>query len=490
LKCDVQRDVIDGRPQVCNPYTGNQYSNNKTINHTLITDGRGNYTDKDNATSPESSSSLLPLPPMLSTTSIFNATTNTTQYSGRGSMVQCLCLEGVECYTGRMCEQCAYGYVRTGVKECKFCAIKPIPSIQFAGFVVLLLILLTVFIKVTVKSAGSSSPSGSMKKIVINFLQLESLALGFPLQWPPIVTSMFAGMGVTSSASADVFVIECIFPRSSFTALPAVYQKTIMVVLLPIFFMLACGAAWFVHDHLCAAKVKPMKHTPVPKILYEKHQKHNAETCKRQKLEKELRDFQEHDDIPDELQFSKDGDRDNDSVEDFGFVYRQAIQVAEAHGIDVEASFQYFTSLQNDEEISEKELLKSKIQNTQLLVTPEAKAEQQCTVLVTGNGVAVASVVATSKVAKTSKKKKEKEDEDEGEMSTAAFEHMLHEWKASIKDDNLLWSMLSRVDTDASGWISIEELRAFERGVLFLLFLLLLLLLLLVLVGSGWFCCF
>ena len=83
---------------------------------------------------------------------------------------------------------------------------------------------------------------------------------------------------------------------------------------------------------------------------------------------------------------------------------------------------------------------------------------------------------------KQAKKKKEKEDEDEGEMSTAAFEHMLHEWKASIKDDNLLWSMLSRVDTDASGWISIEELRAFERGVLFLLFLVV------VVVGSCWFC--
>ena len=84
---------------------------------------------------------------------------------------QCLCIEGVECYQGRMCEQCAYGYVRTGIKECRFCDVYPIPPIQLCCFVVVLLVILTVFIKFTVQSAGSSSPAGSMKKIVINNLK-------------------------------------------------------------------------------------------------------------------------------------------------------------------------------------------------------------------------------------------------------------------------------------------------------------------------------
>ena len=396
FRCDTYR--TDGRPQICNPFTDAWLKN--VVNSTPMNFSNSNTTFH------------------LSNYTASNNTNTTSQ--------QCLCIAGKECYKGRMCEQCQNGYVRTGIKECRYCDAYPIPLFQSIGFVCILLIILTAFIKVTVASAGSSSPAGSMKKIIINFLQLESLALGFPLQWPPMVTSMFSAMGVTSSANSDVFVIECLFPPQLFDALPAVYQKTIIVTVLPIVFMLGCGIAWFFHDHLCAAKVATMEHSQVPQHLYAKHNTHNKEKSRLTQLEMELRDTRKKSGIPeDQLDEMHNGSRDNDTEEDFGYVYRRAIETATKHHIDVDASFKFFTELKNEEEQSENEK-REKINGN---VNGKAKGKAKPT----------------------------------AEMSTAAFEHMLKEWKYPIKNDALLWSMLKRVDTDGSGWISIAELQAFER---------------------------
>ena len=394
FRCSVQRPT--GLPQVCNPFTDLQLKARQETGGNVA-----NVLVENNTN-----------------TTIINTTLEVAA-SVRSS--QCLCLEGVECYEGRMCENCATGYVRTGEKECKYCDVFPIPAIQLAGFILLLLVLLCLFIKVTVKSAGSSSPAGSMKKIVINFLQLESLAMGFPLQWPALVTTMFSSFGVSSSANADLFVIECIMPSQMFQVLPAVYQKTIIVALMPISFMLLCGLAWFCHDHLCRPKVSPMKHTAIPKHFYKKHAEHNREKAEKKRLIQQLHNLEDHDRIPRATR--KEGSLDNDSEEDFGYIYRRALENASRHGIDVEASFIHFTNLETEEEQSENERLQK-----------------------------------LNHLGKNSS--------SNAEMSTAAFEYMLLEWKSPVKNPALLWSMLKRVDTDGSGWISLSELRAFERSTL------------------------
>ena len=462
IKCAVQR--TDGQQQVCNPRQNKQINLDHSSNTSTTTSGlslvvstpssspplpglaadQEKYDDKNNGTNIELEEGQAEEDDMssfnapngddapgggirrrMSSSSSSNNTTNNS-FSKNDDPNQCLCTPGVECYTGRMCESCAPGYVRAGVKECKYCSKYPIPVIQFAGFFLLLLILMCLFVKGTVASAGSSSPSGSMKKIVINFLQLESLALGFPFQWPEMVTNMFSSMGLVSSANADVFVIECIFPSHFFDVLPAVYQKTIIVVLLPMCLMLVCGGFWFAYDHLCKSALKKMNHTLVPQHLYDKHAKHNRIKSNHARLERELAEL-DNEEIVDngdgaivQPLFTKAVHKAED--EDFGFIYRRALESAAKHHIDVEASFRYFTQLQNKEEISEEEKIGNIIQ----------------------------------------------EGREKGEMyedmSTAAFEHMLAEWKSPIENNKLLWKMLERIDTDGSGSISITELQAFERS--------------------------
>ena len=190
--------------------------------------------------------------------------------------------------------------------------------------------------------------------------------------------------------------------------------------------MLVCGGFWFAYDHLCNGALKKMNHTLVPQHLYDKHAEHNRIKSNHARLERELAELDNEeivdngDDAIVQPLFTKAVHKAED--EDFGFIYRRALESAAKHHIDVEASFHYFTQLQNKEERSEDEKIGSIIQ----------------------------------------------EGREKGElyedMSTAAFEHMLAEWKSPIENNKLLWKMLERIDTDGSGTISITELQAFERS--------------------------
>ena len=227
---------------------------------------------------------------------------------------------------------------------------------------------------------------------------------------------MFASMGIGSSANPHVFVLECIMPTSYFKILPVVYQKAVMVAVLPVVFMLLCGIAWFVHDHLCQPKVRPMAHTPIPSALYQKHKKHNADKAKAAAMKDELKRMQEEAGIEDDAFSHAAGSLDNDSVEDFGYIFRRAIEDAQRAHIDTDESFAYFENLGGANENA----------------PGESKAGS---------------------------------DGEEPSMSTAAFEHMLSEWGVKgLADERLMWSMLERVDSDGSGWIGASELRQFIRS--------------------------
>eukprot|EP00946_MAST-07B_sp_MAST-7B-sp1_P005313 g5313.t1 len=294
------------------------------------------------------------------------------------------------------------------------------------GFILLLAGILIAFIRSTVASAGSSSLEGSMKKIFLNFLQLEALALGFRLEWPEIVRTVFMGMGLTSSANPSVFVIECILPTSYLKVLPSVYQNAIIVAVLPIAFMLGCGLGWYIHDHCFKYKVKPHDHSTVPHELYVKHMEHNAKKVEALKLKKKLKKMENDLELKDPRLNLIEGSLDNDTEKDFGFLLRRAIEKARKQGIDPEESFIFFS----------------------MLVTPdEVKADN-----------------VTAGIDEEDTTRAETAPPSERTMSTAAFEHMLSEWNFKVASDAQLWSMLERVDSDGSGNISVKELKAFVRS--------------------------
>ena len=113
----------------------------------------------------------------------------------------------------------------------------------------------TILIYMTIKAEDSQVElSDSVKKILLNFLQLVSLAAGLPLQWPEEVEFMFESMETVSSAGSNLLIPDCelttMAPADSFFLKQTVF--TFVVPAIIIFYTVA----WFVIWKCCAKKCK------------------------------------------------------------------------------------------------------------------------------------------------------------------------------------------------------------------------------------------
>ena len=84
--------------------------------------------------------------------------------------------------------------------------------------------------------------SEATKKILLNYLQVVSLAALFPMQWPPQVENFFAVQSAISSASKALLSPDC--ELSWMVPAEAFYQKQIGFSLLPVIIVVACTAVW------------------------------------------------------------------------------------------------------------------------------------------------------------------------------------------------------------------------------------------------------
>ena len=83
----------------------------------------------------------------------------------------------------------------------------------------------------TIKEAGDTEDtSESIKKIILNFLQLTSLAASLPLQWPDSVDACLQGMATLSSAGSTLLIPDC--ELTDIPTADAFYMKQIAFALL------------------------------------------------------------------------------------------------------------------------------------------------------------------------------------------------------------------------------------------------------------------
>ena len=89
---------------------------------------------------------------------------------------------------------------------------------------------------------GKDEASDAIKKILLNFLQIVSLAGGLPLQWPEELEALFSFFASMSSAGGTLLIPDC-----EFTHLPAsdaFYAKqTVFIFVVPII-VLVCLLSW------------------------------------------------------------------------------------------------------------------------------------------------------------------------------------------------------------------------------------------------------
>jgi len=159
----------------------------------------------------------------------------------------------------RFCGTCAIGYKRHGgVTKCKKCPPTSTNRALLAvGFLVMMLGS-ALMVYLTIQEAGDSEDtSESIKKILLNFLQLTSLAAGLPLQWPDSVDACLTTMATISSAGSTLLIPDC--ELTNIPTADAFYMKQIAFALLVPGAIVFILIVWSVINICCARVCCKMK---------------------------------------------------------------------------------------------------------------------------------------------------------------------------------------------------------------------------------------
>ena len=142
----------------------------------------------------------------------------------------------------RLCSSCTHGYKRIGRARCKECPKQDANRALLVVGILAVVLGASTIIALTIRAgAAVVTVSEATKKILLNYLQVVSLAALFPMQWPPQVESFFAVQSAISSASKTLLSPDC--ELSWMVPAEAFYQKQIGFSLLPVIIVVACTAA-------------------------------------------------------------------------------------------------------------------------------------------------------------------------------------------------------------------------------------------------------
>ena len=143
----------------------------------------------------------------------------------------------------RLCSSCTHGYKRIGRARCKECPKQDANRALLVVGILAVVLGASTIIALTIRAgAAVVTVSEATKKILLNYLQVVSLAALFPMQWPPQVESFFAVQSAISSASKALLSPDC--ELSWMVPAEAFYQKQIGFSLLPVIIVVACTAVW------------------------------------------------------------------------------------------------------------------------------------------------------------------------------------------------------------------------------------------------------
>ena len=144
----------------------------------------------------------------------------------------------------RLCTSCLQGYKRTGRARCKICPEQGANRALLAtGILAVILGAVGIIVLTIHAGAGVVTVSEATKKILLNYLQVVSMAALFPMQWPEEVENFFAVQSAISSASKALLSPDC--ELSWMVPAEAFYQKQIGFALLPLLIVAACSSVWY-----------------------------------------------------------------------------------------------------------------------------------------------------------------------------------------------------------------------------------------------------
>ena len=168
------------------------------------------------------------------------------------------CLNGTGHRNGKtnrclLCRACDWKYFPSGLRRCLPC---PPWYFQFIGGIAACFFVVgTLFVFLKAALDSDSSPHAHLaqplQKIVLNHLQLVSLASGFPLKWPKVVTSMFDIFENLANAAAFIFQPQCTRSQTEDAAAAGkstFFFKQLWILLMPFLAIIASILFWTVWE--------------------------------------------------------------------------------------------------------------------------------------------------------------------------------------------------------------------------------------------------
>ena len=113
-----------------------------------------------------------------------------------------------------------------------------------------------IYMAITTERSGDDT-SEAIKKIIVNFLQMVSLAGGLPLQWPSELNVLFDSFASMSSAGTTLMIPDC--ELTNHQAASAFYMKQIAYMFAVPVIVLCCVLAWVVIRCFFKQKLKLFK---------------------------------------------------------------------------------------------------------------------------------------------------------------------------------------------------------------------------------------
>ena len=145
----------------------------------------------------------------------------------------------------RLCNSCIPNF-KPGAKRgrCDKCPAEQGENVLLLilGVAVVIALACGIIAMTIVAGGGAIEVSEATKKILINYLQVVSLAAVFPVRWPSEIESFFAFQSAISSVSQTLLSPDC--ELSHLAPADAFYQKQVGFAFLPVVIVLVCTGVW------------------------------------------------------------------------------------------------------------------------------------------------------------------------------------------------------------------------------------------------------
>ena len=110
----------------------------------------------------------------------------------------------------RLCDACMPLFQLSRSNQCEACPEASANYVLIVGGAFLLVIIVIGIGAVRINANGKQALSESLMKIVLNYLQVASLFLMFPLEWPPAMLSLFSFQGAFSTLGKHLINPDCV----------------------------------------------------------------------------------------------------------------------------------------------------------------------------------------------------------------------------------------------------------------------------------------